>query len=721
MAGLGVLAEPVMYLNPCYEESEDDSFPPMCQTSELPPLKAGATPPPTPTPVHTRDSCSASCQGTSNDTCRILKLPEHLLVRVLSMVAGGPNTRAGKAFSRKSMFAVCATGQVFRRLGQELFFHQPWLAGKVVHPRGLLHSEPCCTAWRSDAMLRSTPAPQDGHHGPASPAVLPGGLMRCFVVRQPLKMGIMGQLSRFTLFAGLHVNDHRRQFLLRADQIHKLKFVISVARVANSGSVALLTGSLGRTSYSLCPIKDAPWVRDQQLVSDLTDTQNVMAAAVIAATPQQRCKQRAVAPSGWQVEAARNEVEADVLPFSVGDGGKPAKLDLGLPLMEASTRGARANPRGASARSVPSTPSSGAEGGLRSAPARSPADHPRAGDRFSHRGRSAASLDSEFLLDLDSLAIPRTMGISTSVDAVATALSSKHSSRPSYTLDDPSLSESGGPMRRSYAGSPALSPTRPGGVSPSQVAAAGLVRGDPDQARAREPDQATSGPEESKNRQRSNFRSFPRPSIIIPATSSGGPKSSCGRHSFFSRSNTPGLGFREAEAGLSSPGSPATSPGGASPNADSHVTANMPQLVSPSTPSGKVVGEDARRQLDAREVIWRITKRGDCKNLAACHSATESATTLEPRPAMLQNRLPHWNPDLRCWCLNFDGRVRMPSIKNFQLMVTGDEEKRVVFQFGKVKDVRDTAVFVLDFNPTVITPFQAFALALTSFDMKILL
>lgn len=33
---------------------------------------------------------------------------------------------------------------------------------------------------------------------------------------------------------------------------------------------------------------------------------------------------------------------------------------------------------------------------------------------------------------------------------------------------------------------------------------------------------------------------------------------------------------------------------------------------------------------------------------------------------VLQNKAPHWNEGLRCWCLNFRGRVKLASVKNFQ-------------------------------------------------------
>jgi hypothetical protein len=37
------------------------------------------------------------------------------------------------------------------------------------------------------------------------------------------------------------------------------------------------------------------------------------------------------------------------------------------------------------------------------------------------------------------------------------------------------------------------------------------------------------------------------------------------------------------------------------------------------------------------------------------------------QPVILQNMAPHWNEGLRCWCLNFRGRVKLASVKNFQV------------------------------------------------------
>ncbi|XAR61280.1 hypothetical protein NMG60_11034929 [Bertholletia excelsa] len=88
---------------------------------------------------------------------------------------------------------------------------------------------------------------------------------------------------------------------------------------------------------------------------------------------------------------------------------------------------------------------------------------------------------------------------------------------------------------------------------------------------------------------------------------------------------------------------------------------------------------------------------------------------------VLKNKSPRWHEQLQCWCLNFNGRVTVASVKNFQLVAspenggtTGPEHENVILQFGKVgKDV-----FTMDYQYPIST-FQAFAICLSSFDTKI--
>ena len=79
----------------------------------------------------------------------------------------------------------------------------------------------------------------------------------------------------------------------------------------------------------------------------------------------------------------------------------------------------------------------------------------------------------------------------------------------------------------------------------------------------------------------------------------------------------------------------------------------------------------------------------------------------------LINKPPRWNEQVGAYVLNFSGRVTMASVKNFQL-VDPDEQNAVVLQFGRVgKDQ-----FTMDMQ-WPMSPFQAFAITMSSFDSKI--
>ncbi|RYE84639.1 MAG: hypothetical protein EOO65_01935 [Methanosarcinales archaeon] len=63
--------------------------------------------------------------------------------------------------------------------------------------------------------------------------------------------------------------------------------------------------------------------------------------------------------------------------------------------------------------------------------------------------------------------------------------------------------------------------------------------------------------------------------------------------------------------------------------------------------------------------------------------------------------------------LNFNGRVTMASVKNFQ-MVSPDAQDSVLLQFGRVS----TDEFTMDFQ-WPLSPLQAFQICLSSFDYKL--
>lgn len=83
------------------------------------------------------------------------------------------------------------------------------------------------------------------------------------------------------------------------------------------------------------------------------------------------------------------------------------------------------------------------------------------------------------------------------------------------------------------------------------------------------------------------------------------------------------------------------------------------------------------------------------------------------RYVYLTNKKPRWNDQVGAYVLNFNGRVTMASVKNFQLVLPDDHET-VILQFGRVG--KDS--FTMDFR-FPISPIQAFAVCLSSFDGKL--
>ncbi|KAG7379853.1 hypothetical protein PHYPSEUDO_008071 [Phytophthora pseudosyringae] len=97
-------------------------------------------------------------------------------------------------------------------------------------------------------------------------------------------------------------------------------------------------------------------------------------------------------------------------------------------------------------------------------------------------------------------------------------------------------------------------------------------------------------------------------------------------------------------------------------------------------------------------------------DIAVAHSALppESLQIFENKEPVFENGF---------YRLNFNGRVSVPSVKNFQLVRAGpgevpNPERPVHLQFGKVDDKK----FHLDFRAP-ITPIQAFATALAQFNL----
>jgi len=97
------------------------------------------------------------------------------------------------------------------------------------------------------------------------------------------------------------------------------------------------------------------------------------------------------------------------------------------------------------------------------------------------------------------------------------------------------------------------------------------------------------------------------------------------------------------------------------------------------------------------EGLLALTKQGGCQHLVDSYT----------------NKPPKWNDQIGAFVLNFNKRVTQASVKNFQL-ISAEDPDTVFLQFGRVgKDV-----FNMDFRYP-ISPFQAFAICLSSFDYKL--
>lgn len=78
----------------------------------------------------------------------------------------------------------------------------------------------------------------------------------------------------------------------------------------------------------------------------------------------------------------------------------------------------------------------------------------------------------------------------------------------------------------------------------------------------------------------------------------------------------------------------------------------------------------------------------------------------------LINKPPKWSEEYQAFVLNFYGRVRLASVKNFQI-VDEDRPDFIFLQFGKVNEHS----FTMDFQ-WPFTPVQAMMICLSSFDFK---
>eukprot|EP00928_Gymnodinium_smaydae_P044365 TRINITY_DN29599_c0_g1_i1.p1 TRINITY_DN29599_c0_g1~~TRINITY_DN29599_c0_g1_i1.p1 ORF type:complete len:501 (+),score=84.90 TRINITY_DN29599_c0_g1_i1:98-1600(+) len=117
-------------------------------------------------------------------------------------------------------------------------------------------------------------------------------------------------------------------------------------------------------------------------------------------------------------------------------------------------------------------------------------------------------------------------------------------------------------------------------------------------------------------------------------------------------------------------------------------------------------------------VIPRVLPNGERMVCRTLNSETEGLVAMQKAGNTAQtetfsNKPPKWNEQIGAFVLNFNKRVTQASVKNFQF-TNADDPDTVFLQFGRVgKDV-----FNVDFRYP-FSPFQAFAICLSSFDYKL--
>ncbi|RKP23778.1 hypothetical protein SYNPS1DRAFT_18123, partial [Syncephalis pseudoplumigaleata] len=109
---------------------------------------------------------------------------------------------------------------------------------------------------------------------------------------------------------------------------------------------------------------------------------------------------------------------------------------------------------------------------------------------------------------------------------------------------------------------------------------------------------------------------------------------------------------------------------------------------------------------EEQRVPHRPVKRED--TLLGRYKCKNSKESLE-----LHNKSPQWNEETQSYVLNFNGRVTLASVKNFQVVHPNDLDY-IIMQFGRI--ARDH--FTMDFQYPMCL-LQAFGIALSSFDAKL--
>lgn len=121
------------------------------------------------------------------------------------------------------------------------------------------------------------------------------------------------------------------------------------------------------------------------------------------------------------------------------------------------------------------------------------------------------------------------------------------------------------------------------------------------------------------------------------------------------------------------------------------------------------------------ELAWIPVEKDGSDTVAYCLEKArlrELGPAIERKLSFMSNRPPEWDERIKAHTLDFHGRVKASSVKNFQLVAwdhnSDTRGNELLLQFGKVDDT----IYALDFGYP-LTAKRAFAIALASLDTKL--
>ena len=129
----------------------------------------------------------------------------------------------------------------------------------------------------------------------------------------------------------------------------------------------------------------------------------------------------------------------------------------------------------------------------------------------------------------------------------------------------------------------------------------------------------------------------------------------------------------------------------------------------------------ATRAMEKRKLSDKLLRRKKTKEQKTQYAAVEQ--TEQAQLLLLDTKKPEWSEKLQAWTLNFAGRVKAASKRNFMLVIEQTDADLVsefgskipLLRFGKISKDR----YALDFRYP-LSPVQALGIALTTFASKLM-